>query len=173
MAPALPDPSSGLAGSGGAECHSYLRLSTKKAGAVKGECEVEGHDGEIAVHAWSWGVQAGTAMAATRATALRAFKHLVLRKGIDAASTGLLGALVNNDEVRDATLTVRRSVSEQSDYLRITVNGARIVNVDIDVDMLGNAVESVTLSFTKVELEYITRKGTSYPFSDEVVPSGA
>jgi type VI protein secretion system component Hcp len=44
----------------------YLHVQTKRAGKIKGECTVEGHDGDVQVLAWTWGASAGSAIARPR-----------------------------------------------------------------------------------------------------------
>ena len=154
----------------------FLHVVTKRAGTIKGEGTTEGHTGDITVHTWAWGVAANTAIGSTQATARRSYRNLVLTKGVDSASTGLLSALVTNDEVKEATLTMRKAGGEALDYFRMTLSGARIVNVDLEVPPSGLAVERVTIAFTKVEIEYkpqgVAGLGAgSTTFDDEVIPS--
>jgi type VI secretion system secreted protein Hcp len=154
----------------------FLHVVTKRAGKVKGEGTTEGHSDDIVVHTWAWGVSANTAIGATKSTARRSYRNLVLTKGIDSASTGLLSALASNDEVKEATLTMRKAGGEALDYFRMMLSNARIVNIDIEVQPSGVPTEHVTIAFTKVEIEYKRQEqaglgsGAS-TFSDEVMPS--
>jgi type VI secretion system secreted protein Hcp len=152
----------------------FLHVQTKRAGKVKGEGATEGHVGDIQVFAWAWGVGANTAIGATDRTARRCYKHLVITKGIDASTTGLMSALVTNDEVKEATLTMRKGGGDTLDYFRMTLNGARVIGVDVDVAAHGGPLERVTFAFTKVEIEYQQQQGSGISsgacsFSDEVM----
>ena len=154
----------------------FLHVVTKRAGKIKGEGTTEGHADDIVVQTWAWGVVANTAIGSTQSTARRSYRNLVLTKGIDSASTGLLSALVSNDEVKEATLTMRKAGGEALDYFRMMLSNARIVNVDIEVQSSGVPVEHVTIAFTKVEIEYKRQEqaglgAAGSTFADEILPS--
>ena len=154
----------------------FLHVVTKRAGKIKGEGTTEGHADDIVVQTWAWGVVANTAIGSTQSTARRSYRNLVLTKGIDSASTGLLSALVSNDEVKEATLTMRKAGGEALDYFRMMLSNARIVNVDIEVQSSGVPVEHVTIAFTTVEIEYKRQEqaglgAAGSTFADEILPS--
>lgn len=151
----------------------YLHIQTKRAGKLKGESIAPGHTDDIIVRHWTWGVMAQAAMGQVQATARRSYKNLVVVKYADTASTGLLSALATNDEVKEAKLTMRRSGTGQQDFYKLTLKNARITSVDIDTDEESNVRETITLAFTKVEVEYNPQqvsgaKGASFIFMDEV-----
>jgi len=154
----------------------FLHVVTKRAGKIKGEGGTDGHIDDIVVHTWAWGVTANTAIGSTVSTARRSYRNLVLTKGIDSASTGLLSALVSNDEVKEATLTMRKAGGDALDYFRMMLSSARIVNVELEVPASGHAVEHVTIAFTKVEIEYKRQENAGLgaagsTFSDEILPA--
>ena len=155
----------------------FLHVVTKRAGRIKGEGTTEGHVDDIVVHTWTWGVAANTAIGSTQATGRRSYRNLVLTKGIDAASTALLSALVTNDEVKEATLTMRKAGGEALDYFSMKLSGARVVNVELAASPSGFAVEHVTIAFTKVEIEYKRQEQAGLgagatSFIDEILPPG-
>ncbi|MEO8155747.1 MAG: type VI secretion system tube protein Hcp [Rhizobacter sp.] len=154
----------------------FLSVQTKRAGKVKGEVVSPGHEDDIAVHGWSWGVSASSAIGSAQATGRRTYKGLTIVKHIDAATTALIAALATNDEVKEAKLTMRKSGSEQIDYFLITLHKARITAVDHVTDAQGNTMETVTLQFQKVAVEYRPQKsaggrGASMMFEDEIMPA--
>lgn len=158
----------------GPRASAFLQVHSKRVGRIQGECGAQGHEGEIDLIAWDWGVSASSALGALGAAERRAYRHLVVRKHVDAASTALLKALVLNDEVREAVLTLRKAGGEALDYFRMKLGGARIVAVDIDFDAQGMPLERVALAFTQIEIEYWRQDGTgqgSSPgaFNDEVL----
>lgn len=155
----------------------FLCLQTRRAGTIKGEAATQGHEGEIEIRGWHWGVSASSAIGAVGPAERRSYKQLVVLKRIDSASTGLLNALVSNDEVKKATLTMRKAGGEALDYFTMALGGARVVAVDIDVDESGQPSERVGLAFTKIEIEYQRQKasgqsGGGFTFSDELVAAG-
>ncbi|MBI3369763.1 MAG: type VI secretion system tube protein Hcp, partial [Burkholderiales bacterium] len=125
------------------------------------------------VRSWRWSVSASSAIGSTVATGRRSYSGLELRKGIDSSSTGLMSALATNDEVKEAKLTMRRAGGEQEPYLVITLGGARVSSLEHEVSASGDAIEVVTILFTKVEVEYRGQKrsggrGGSTTFNDEI-----
>jgi len=155
----------------------FLSVQTRRAGMVKGESAVPGHENEITVSSWRWAVQASSSLGATAATARRSYSGLTVVKTIDSASTALLSALATNDEVKQCVLTMRKSGGEAMDYFFITLKEARITQIDCSTNEHGEASEVVTLSFRKVEVEYRRQersggRGASSIFTDEIVPSG-
>jgi type VI secretion system secreted protein Hcp len=159
-----------------ASSHSdiFLSVQTKRAGKVKGEAVNPGHEDDIIVKGWHWGVAATSALGSAQATSRRAYKALTIVKQIDAATTALMAALVTNDEVKEAKLTMRKAGSDQIDYFLVTLQKARISSVDHVADEAGNTVETVTLQFNKVAVEYRPQKsaggrGASMTFEDEIL----
>jgi type VI secretion system secreted protein Hcp len=152
----------------------FLSVQTKRAGKVKGEAVNPGHEEEIVVKGWHWGVAATSALGSTQATSRRAYKGLTVIKQIDSATTALMAALATNDEVKEAKLTMRKAGSEQMDYFLITLQKARVSSVDHATDEGGNTLETLTLQFNKVSVEYRPQKaagsrGASMTFEDEIL----
>ena len=153
----------------------FLSIKAKRAGKIKGEARTQGHEDDIEVFGWSWGVAAGSAIGSTQATAKRNYRPLVVRKGVDSSSIGLMSALATNDEIKEAVLAMRKAGGSALDYYTVTLAGARIVDIAVDVDSTGRPIEKISFTFTKVEVEYKRQQGSggsggSYTFSDEVLP---
>ncbi|MGC3987163.1 MAG: type VI secretion system tube protein Hcp [Pseudorhodoferax sp.] len=154
----------------------FLSVQTKRAGKVKGEVTTAGHEEEIQLLRWNWGVSANTAIGSTERTARRAYRQLVVTKGIDAASTALLSALATNDEIKEAVLTMRKAGGEALDYFTMTLESARVVAVDIEVGDDGRPVERVSIAFTKIGIAYQPQQSAglgsgTFSFDDEVLPA--
>lgn len=153
----------------------FLHVQTKRAGKVKGESRTDGHTDDIELLGWHWGAETGSAIGSTATTARRQYRPLVVLKRLDSASTALLSALATNDEVKEAKLTMRKAGGAALDYFSVTLGGARVTQMEVDVDARGVPVEKVVIAFTKVEVEYQrqTSEGASagaFTFSDEVLP---
>ena len=154
----------------------YLSVQTRRAGKVKGEAVAPDHEGEIAIRSWNWGASSNTPQGASQPTSRRSYRHLVLVKSIDSASTALLNALATNDEVREAKLTMRKAGDGQQDYFFLTLNAARVVGLDLETGESGETLERVTLAFSKVQIEYRPQqstggRGASFTFNDDVLPT--
>jgi type VI secretion system secreted protein Hcp len=155
--PSIPD----RTGSGnGGSADFFLHVQTKRAGKVKGEAVAPGHQDDIVLSGWSWGLTAGSALGDTQATARRSYSALTVRKQVDAASTALMSALATNDEVKEAKLSLRRAGGAQEDFLVITLKGARVTSLQHAGDETGGTSETVTLAFTEVQVEYRPQQST-------------
>jgi type VI secretion system secreted protein Hcp len=142
------------------DCDIFLHVQTKRAGKIKGEARNPGHADDIVVSGWRWGLSVGAAVGTTRQTSVRSYTALTVEKHIDAATTPLMSALVTNDEVKEAKLAMRRAGGTQDDFFLITLKDARVASVQHEVGATGDTVETVSFSFTEVEVEYIGQQGT-------------
>jgi type VI secretion system secreted protein Hcp len=152
----------------------FLHVKTRRAGKIKGEAVAPDHVDDIVLQSWNWGLSSASAIGSGQATARRAYKHLVVVKGIDSASTALMSALASNDEVKEAKLAMRRAGGEPVDYFAISLAGARVTSLTIEVAEDGTPMERVEFAFTKVEVEYRRQEGSgqagaSSLFADEVL----
>lgn len=169
MPPANPHPAAAAAGA-----DIYLSVKTKRAGTLKGESSAPDHKEAIAIHGWTWGISASSALGSTQATGRRSYKHLTVSKRIDASSTSLMSVLTTNDEVKEAKLSMRKAGEGQRDFFTITLSSARVVGIDIDCDESGNTVERISFSFNKVQVDYELQQGTGQrgagtSFTDEIL----
>jgi type VI secretion system secreted protein Hcp len=151
----------------------HLDLTLKRAGKVKGESSATGHRDDIVVQGFSWGVGAGGDAVAAQQTGRRSYRHLVLHKPLDAASTALMSAVAFNDEVRSARLSLRKAGGEQEDFCTITLEKARVVSLDLDSGDDGQPLEKVCFSFQKIGIEYRVQQrsgelGASTTFMDDL-----
>jgi type VI secretion system secreted protein Hcp len=165
------------AAAGGGSADYFLHVQTKRAGKVKGEAVSQGHQDDIVVSGWNWGLTAGSALGDTQATARRSYSALTVHKGVDSASTALMSALATNDEVKEAKLSLRRAGGEQDDFFTITLKGARITSLQHSGDDDGSTRETVTIAFTEVEVEYRPQKttgirGGAFIFNDSLPARG-
>lgn len=151
----------------------FLHVQTRRAGKVKGEASSEGHVDDIELVGWQWGLSASSALGSTQATTRRSYSALTVVKRVDQASTALMAALATNDEVKEARLTMRRAGGTQEDFYTIKLQGARITSVQQGAEPDGETRETVSIAFTKVDVEYRPQRATglragSTSFSDEL-----
>jgi len=147
-------------GTDAAAADIFLAVKTKRAGSLKGESTAKGHVDEIVVNGFDFGVSASSAIGSGKATARRQYKHLVVYKNLDAASTSLMSALATNDEVKELKLALRKAAGGQDDFFTITLSGARVVGVDLTCDEHGTTREQASFAFTDITVEYRTQGGT-------------
>jgi type VI secretion system secreted protein Hcp len=159
----------------GAGVDLFLSVKTKRAGKIKGEGTTAGHEDDIQLSGFGWGVASASALGSGQATAKRVYRPLVVYKGIDSASVSLVSALATNDEVKEAVLSLRKAGGSALDYFSITLAGARIIDVSIDVDSNGLPLEKVSIVFTTIDVQYkrqqvVGGSGGAFTFHDEVLP---
>lgn len=164
------------ASGGGGAIDVFLSVQTKRAGKLKGESQAVDHKEEIVVHGWSWGLAASSALGSTQATGRRSYKNLSVVKRIDSASTALMSVLATNDEVKEAKLCMRKAGEGQRDYFTIKLSNARVSSLDIECGEDGDAIERITFSFTKVQVDYELQQATGQrgggtSFQDEILAS--
>jgi type VI secretion system secreted protein Hcp len=156
-----------------AQADIYLHVQSSRAGKVKGEATSADHVDDIELTGWHWGLTASSAIGNTQATCRRSYTALTVHKRIDAATTPLMSALATNDAIKEARLSMRKAGGEQQDYFIITLKGARITGVQHTGEEDGSTRETVSIAFTKVDVEYRPQtatgiRGGSTTFSDEL-----
>ena len=92
----------------------FLHVQTRRAGKIKGESTLGGHEEDILLTSWNWGLSAASAIGSTQATGRRSYTALTVQKTIDQATTALMSALATNDPVKEARLTMRRAGGDQA-----------------------------------------------------------
>jgi type VI secretion system secreted protein Hcp len=170
--PVNPVASPGPRGEGDA----FLHVQAKRAGKIKGEATTPGHEDDIVITTWSWGFAASSAIGSTQVTARRSYKALTMTKAIDRASTPLMSALANNDELKEAKLTLRRAGGAQDDFYVVKLANARVASLDQSLDAEGRTVETFSIVFNKIDVEYrlqqkVGAAGATSTFSDEIYPT--
>ncbi len=130
-----------------------------KLGDIKGESLDDKHKDEIEILTWSWGVTnaapkvAGGGGAAGKAS----FHDLSFTHSIDKASPVLMQGCATGRHLKEATITHRKAGKGQQEYLVVKMNDVIITGVTHG-DSEGTHVETVTLAFAKVDLEYRPQK---------------
>lgn len=152
---------------------AFLHVQTKRAGKIKGEAANTGHVDDIVVSGWRWGLRAHSALGASGANERRSYTALTIFKQIDRATTGLMSALATNDEVKEAKLSLRRAGGSQEEFFIVTIKGARVESLEHGTDDSGLPQETLSLVFTKVEVEYRPQlatglRGGATVFTDEI-----
>jgi type VI secretion system secreted protein Hcp len=131
-----------------------------KLGDIKGESLDAKHKDEIEVLSWSWGVaNAGPARAGAGGGAGKAsFHDLSFTHTIDKASPVLMKRCVTGQHLKEATITHRKAGKGNPEFLVVKMNDVIITGVTNGDGGQGTHVETVTLAFAKVDLEYRPQK---------------
>ena len=152
-----------------AKSDMFLSIETKRAGKVKGGSGDAGFEGQIEVVAWSWGMKSPSALGTASAMGKRSFSELRITKGVDPATTALMGILATNDGIKKAVLSVRTAAGVPHPFFTITIERGRISSHEVGSDDGLNLTETVSMAFEKVTVDYNGPKAGGMSFSDEVL----
>ena len=131
-----------------------------KLGDIKGESIDDKHKDQIEVLSWSWGVStSGSHSLGGGGGAGKAnFSDFAFTHKIDKASPLLLQACATGKHLKEATITRRKAGKGQQEFLVIKMNDVIVTSVmESDADG-GDQMESVSLAFAKVDIEYRPQK---------------
>jgi type VI secretion system secreted protein Hcp len=126
-----------------------------KIDGCEGEATDDGHQKEIDVSSWQWGMAhalgprgGGGSSGETSST------DLIVMKQIDKASPNLMKFCFNAKHFPEILLTVRKRGENPIDYLKLKMKGALIANVSVSGAADSPGMESVGFHFDAVEVEY-------------------
>jgi len=132
-----------------------------KIGDIKGESLDSKHKDEIEVLSWSWGVTnpakaggSGGGGGAGKAS----FHDLSFTHKLDKASPLLLKGCATGQHLKEATITHRKAGKGQQEFLIIKMDDVLVTAVTEDGTDEGGRLETVSLAFAKVDLEYRPQK---------------
>ena len=129
-----------------------------KIGDIKGESLDSKHKDEIEVLSWSWGVTNPGRWRGRRGRGKASFHDLSFTHKIDKASPLLLKGCATGQHLKEATITQRKAGKGQQEFLIIKMNDVLVTAVTEDDSKDGGQLESVSLAFAKVDLEYRPQK---------------
>jgi type VI secretion system secreted protein Hcp len=131
-----------------------------KLGDIKGESLDDKHKDEIEVLSWSWGVSnpVSAAIGSGAGAGKANFHDLSFTHKIDKASPVLMQACATGVHLKDATITHRKAGKGQQEFLVIKMNDVIVTGVTHSDSGADGSMESVTLAFAKVDLEYKPQK---------------
>ena len=134
---------------------------------VKGESVVKGHEGEIDVLAWSWGMsQSGSMHVATGGgTGKVSVQDIHVSKNVDKATPVLMAYCCSGQHYDKATLTVRKAGGDSPvDYLKLVMEQVIISSISQGgSDGSESVSESVSLNFGKYKLTYTPQEAKGTP----------
>jgi type VI secretion system secreted protein Hcp len=129
-----------------------------KIGDIKGESADDKHKEEIDVENWSWGASNPGSMSygGGGGTGKVSFHDLSFVHKVDRASPNLWMACATGEHFKDATLSSAKQGKGPQDFLIIKMSDVLITSVSVSETNGAGSVpmETVTLQFGKVEMEY-------------------
>lgn len=132
---------------------AYLKITD-----IPGESKRSGHENEIVVASFSWGASrsAFRNSGGQRESGLPEVQALSIAKDFDASSPYLALACIKAMNLGECVLTLRKDAGdEHSDYLTITLQNVLVETYQTSGGGGGNPVDSLTLSFDKIEMLYL------------------
>lgn len=132
-----------------------------KIDGIPGESTASGHENEIDLESWSWGVSnASTIGSATGGAGAGKIRHdpLVITKHVDKATPKIFLACANGQHIKSLVLTGRRS--EQGDYLVYTFSNVICVSDKHSGTGGELAMEEVSFNYSKVQIDFKPRPPT-------------
>ncbi len=130
-----------------------------KIGDIKGESLDDKHKDQIEVLSWSWGITNvhPAASGGGGGEGKASFHDLSFTHKIDKASPVLMKGCATGVHLKEATITHRKAGKGQQDFLIVKMNDVIITSVTDD-DGGGGLMETVSLAFAKVDLQYRPQK---------------
>ena len=130
-----------------------------KLGDIKGESKDAKHAGEIEVLSWSFGVsQTGTmGMGGGGGAGKANFSDVSIMHAVDKASPVLMTKCATGEHIKEATMVSRKAGKGQQEYLIIKMNDILVTSVQPSGSS-EHPMESVSLNFSKIVLEYHAQK---------------
>jgi type VI secretion system secreted protein Hcp len=131
-----------------------------KIGDIKGESFDDKHKDEIEVLSWSWGItNAGAhAFGGGGGAGKASFHDLSFTHKIDKASPVLMKSCATGQHIKEATLVQRKAGKGQQEFLIIKMNDVVITGISDADGADAGPVETISLAFAKVDLEYKPQK---------------
>lgn len=132
-----------------------------KLDGIKGESQDSKHPGEIDVMSYSFGAsQAGTmAYGGGGGAGKVSFQDISFTHRVDKSSPVLFLHCCNGAHIKEATLTNRKAGKDQQEYLVIKLYDMIVSSVQQSDSSGGDLpVDSVTLNFAKIEMDYKEQK---------------
>ena len=131
-----------------------------KLGDIKGESLDAKHKDEVEILSWSWGVaNAGAKGGGSGGGEGKAsFHDLSFSHNVDKASPVLMKGCATGQHLKEATITHRKAGRGNQEFLIVKMNDVIITGVTNADSGQGSHVETVSLAFAKVDLEYRPQK---------------
>jgi type VI secretion system secreted protein Hcp len=132
-----------------------------KIDGVDGESKLDGHQKEIDIISWKWGLKQDGTMhrGGGGSGGTVSVDNLMVSKYVDKATPGLIRACCNGENFSEATLTMRKMGKDPLDYLKTKMSPVIVVSVkNCGNETQESLTEDVTFNFAKVEVTYTPQK---------------
>ena len=141
----------------------HLKMEGGKV-TYEGESKHQGHDKEIDILSWSWGMSTtgSFAVGAGGSAGKASLQDVTIAKYLDKSSTSFMKALVGNAHADSATFTVSKGTgAEREKYFTVKLSPVMVSSYQISgADGSDLMMENITLGFQKYEIEYFKQDDT-------------
>ena len=123
---------------------------------IPGESKDAKHADEIDVAAWSWGESAAVSSGPGGGGGKVTIQDLHFTSVISKASPLLMLACASGKHIKSAVLTARRAGKSQAEFLVVTLRDVLVSSYQTSAGggEEGGSIDSVSLNFTQIEVEY-------------------
>jgi len=138
-----------------------MRDITLKLEGVSGESVIDGHEGEIDVQSWDWGMtQSGTTHIATGGGAGKVnIQDLTITKWVDKSSPTLMKYCCSGKHFPSAMLTLRKAGDKPVEYYKVTMKKLLITSIQTGGSGGDDRLsETVMFNFAKLKVDYTPQK---------------
>ena len=132
-----------------------------KIDGVEGESVISGHEGEIDLLSWSWGMsQSGTMYNGGGGGSGRVnIQDISFTKTVDKTSPNLIRACCNGEHFAEAVLLVRKAGKDPLDYFKVTMSPVLVTSVSTGGSGGDDRLtENVSINFAKMQIGYTPQK---------------
>src|ERR1700712_5576848 len=132
-----------------------------KLNGIQGESKDKVHANEIQIENVSWGSSNPTSFAYGDGDGVgkAQLADVILTKVVDESSQKLMKACWTGEHISSAVLTFRKAGKEQQEFLKVTLSEVMVSSVTFGDNAGGGLpTETVTLAFSKFEIEYRGQK---------------
>jgi type VI secretion system secreted protein Hcp len=129
---------------------------------IPGGSQEKGHEDEIEISSWSWGLSkpGGAGSGSGGAAGKPTFEDLSLQKQVDKASPGLAKACATGEHFREAELAAERGAGRKLlDLIVIKLSDVTITGFQESVEDVGSLPsDSFSIRFAKIDFSYTPQK---------------
>ena len=130
-----------------------------KVGDIEGESTDDRHAREIDVLSFSWGMANASGPTSTGAASGKtSFQDLTFIHKVDKATPHLMRVCATGKHLPEAVITQRKAGRGSPEYLTIKMTDVVVTSVATSAAIDPPGTETVTLSFVKVQFEYVPQK---------------
>ena len=129
-----------------------------KVGDIEGESADDRHAREIDVLSFSWGMANASGSTPGGGAGKTSFQDLTFTHKVDKATPNLMKACATGKHLPEATLTQRKAGRGSPEYFTIRMTDVIVTSVATAGAIDPPGTETISLSFGKVQLEYVPQK---------------